>query len=652
MPDIGLTPDQNLLVGAGVNQETYGTPKTQLDEMDLAEKPRKRKGRMAKEKEDVQVRFWQERVRLALKDIEFNRERLGVDRFIKEYEGEYDVQLGRMRVPPINEIYSYEQSMISYLLNRNPYLAVNAKNTGSIKGARILEAAVNYYWRELDTKEEIEDETIDVTLAGSGFHKVGVTAESIGKNEILKSEMQTLYSKRVSFRNLVWNIGTRKVPQECRWMAERIIRPTEEVKDKYGARAAGLKGGPLPSLDPKDVRSASFKDDQNYSVLWEIWDMEGREVLLLAEEHLRFLKAPQAWPEYMDEYPYQHLYFNRVPDKAMPIPDVAPFEPQILEKTKLIAMALNHVKRWNRQLLAKRGSIRRSEMDKFEKGIDGAIINVDGGAPGDVLMPTQYPALQGDVYAILARLDDIKSEVAGMPASLSGGQSRASTRTLGQLEKQETGGMNRVNRKQDRMETHIENIARQLISHMKANFDMPVIVKITGEEPKAVLEAFGQNLDQETGSLIFSKEDIIGEYDVEVKAGSTLPLNKEGRMQVLTSVLEQAVKLAQAPNVPPFLQVVISEILRDLDIKSLEQAFEVQTQQAAEAQKQKAEVEGVETQKTAAEGDKRMAQAQQIRAETAIDTGKALHEAHTAGVLPQAIELGRGLGQFPMDEAP
>jgi len=640
---LGLTPEQKLVVGAGVTPETFG------DEKPIFEGLEGRGDNPDPKKEKDKVKLWLERVRIAAKQLEFERERLGVPRFLEEYEGNYQVMLGRMRVPPINEVYSYIQSLISLLINRDPYIAVNAEKTGTIKGAKILEAAVNYFWRELKIKDEVEDELIDVGLAGSAFHKDGVNKESVGSADQLKQDIEKLYSLRVSFRDMVWNIGARKVPTDCQWMAQRIVRPTADVKEQYGARAAGLKGGPHPDLSPAETKSALFKDDLNFSTLWEIWDAMNKQFFLLAENHDKFLRKPQNWPEHMDEFPYSHLYFNRIPDKPCPLPDVAPFEPQILEKIKLVAMALNHVKRWNRQAFVKRGSMRRAEMDKFERGVDGAIIQIDGGAPADVVRPTDYPALQGDVYAILVRLDQIIATVSGTPAQLQGGQAKSPTRTLGELEMQTQGGMNRVQRKVDRVETHVENIARHMIANMKANFDMPTVVKITGMQPQEILQAFPQNADPQTGSIVFTKEDIIGEYDVEVKAGSTLPLNKEGRMAILRTVLEQAARLAQAPSVPPFLQVVIEELLRDLDIKSLEQAFKMQTQAAEQKAKAQAQEQGIESQKTAAEADKRRAQASNIRADTAIETGRALNEANQAGVLPQAIELGRGLGQFPAD---
>jgi hypothetical protein len=395
---------------------------------------------------------------------------------------------------------------------------------------------------------------------------------------------------------------------------------------------------------------AIFKDDINFSTMWEVWDKRSMEVFLVAENHFRYLKLPSNWPKYQDEFPFSHLYFNRVPDKPFPIPDIAPFEPQILEEIKMIAMALNHVKRWNRMAFVKRGALRRSEMDKYERGVDGSIIEVDAGAPADVVKTTDYPSLQGDVYAILARLADIRTRVSGQPAAAQGGSDRASTRTLGQLELQAAGGQNRVSRKQDRVETHIETIARHMIGHMKRSFDVPQIMKITGMPPEEIVKSFGENFDPITGTLKFTKNDIVGEYDVEVKAGSTLPLNKENRLAILNGVLEQVAKLGGIENLPPFIKTIVAEILRDLDIKALEVAFakgEIRSKQAQEA---KAKAAQIELAKVKAEGDKRAAQAAQVRSETNMNKATTLGDAAEKGTLPEVIETARGLGELPSDE--
>lgn len=604
------------------------------------------------------IKFWQERIKIARKHKEDAFEVLGVPRFQDEYMGEYDVQLGGIDVPPINEVYAFVESTIANLAFKNPFIAINPKKNASIRGAKILEKVINYFWKELKIKDENELELRDVLLSGEAWNKVGHNVQAVGTDEELKIKSETLFARRVSYRDIVWNIGSRRPPRDCQWMAQRIVRPTSQVKEQYGAAAAGLKGGLHPDFKRFDsfagrstdtLESLMFKDDLNYSILWEVWNAAKKEKFLIAEDHDKFLTKPAAWPDYLDEFPFNRMVFSNIPDKPWGMPDIKPWEAQILEKIKLVAMLLNHVKRWNRQLLVREGAIEETEQDKMTSGIDGGFIKVKTQGPlSEAAQPLAYAPFQPEVFGLLTILDNIAKNIHGQPSIDRGAPERTGTRTLGELQFIRQGARSRTDKKVDKFEEHQANIARQLIAHMQANFDLPQVIKITGEDEKSVIEAFGENFDRETNSLVFDKEDIKGEYDVSIKPGSTLALDKTSRNSILTSILDVAVRLsAGGGQLPPFVQTIIRELLDGLGIKSLEQAFEQQNQLIAQQNAQAQQEENVETEKTRAEGDKRRAQADSIRSKTAIEGAETLLNAGKEGVLPEAIALGRGFGQLP-----
>ncbi len=596
--------------------------------------------------EEQQVRKWLDRVNVARRWRDRIHDDAGVRRFIDEYNGQYNVRLANMQVPPVNDVYAYVQASIAGLYFKNPYIAVNAKKTGTILGSYILESGVNYFFRELNTKDEVEKEIVDVLLTGDAFHKVGKNVKTIGTPESLKLVTDKLYSVRVSYRDIVFNIGTREIGKDSTWMAQRVVRPTYEVKEMYPGND-DLVGGPHPSLNEGEIKSAAFKDDLNFTTMWEIHDVKSKKVFTVAEGYTqKFLKKPASWPAYMDEFPFQNLWFNYIPDEPYHMSDIKPWEPQVLEKIKLVAMILNHVKRWSRQLLVKEGGISNSQLTKLEQGQDGAMIFTKGN-PSEVATVLQYAPMPPEVFTLIQILDQISKEVNGQPSVDRGAPEATKTRTLGELEFIKAGAKGRTDRKIQRIEQHMENIARHLIAHMKDHFDVEQAVKITGEPPDAVLKAFGDKYDPVSNTVTFTNEDIKGEYDVEVRAGSTLAMDKTTRQSVMALILDKAAQLAALPSIPPFIEAIITEMLRDFDIQSLEQAFAQQQQQAQFNAGKETAQQQVDVAKTQAETEKRSAQAAQIRTETAIGTGKALMEAHAQGVLPEAIALGQGAGHLP-----
>jgi hypothetical protein len=574
----------------------------------------------------VLVTKWHDRISTAKRWRDKLVQEKGWERYIDEYKGKYDVSLGDVVVPPINEVYAYTQTAMASLYARDPYIAVNPKRNASVLGAKILEAAVNYYWRTLDIKEDGNLEIMDAILVGHGINKVGTNVQTAGEGENLVIKNMRMFSSRVSWRDFLFNVGTQRIGKDSLWVAQRIMRPTDDVNMQYGC---DLKGNAHPGLDEKTVKDTLYKDDIKFSALWEIWDARARMIYLIADEKTdKFLKEPAPWPEWLTEFPFQILSFNDVPDEAYPMSDIASWEPQLLEKIKIFTQNLQHVKRYNRQVFIKKGTMDESEKDKYELGLDGTVCETNE-SPEPNVKVFDLGTLPSDLYVMLDRLDGIKRHVSGQLEADAGGTTQTKTRTIGELRMMRAGSQSRNDRKIDRIEVHCKNIARHLLMNICGNMDVDRVVAITGKEPQEIIEAFeGAGIYDPTSRTIKFNADLIkGEYDVAVQPGSTLPLDKEVREQRLTAILETAAKFANATSLPPFLQTIIRELLSEYEIKSLEVAFEEQMANQTVVQANAMEDAEAERAKIKAETAKRDAQATQINVDTGIKTAQAIQQA-------------------------
>ncbi len=567
------------------------------------------------------IALWHERISIAKKAQEQWADDSGAKRFVKEYKGDYGIVFHtrnkRIPIPPINEVFSYVQADIATTYSRDPYITVSAE-AGTSKAAALWEVILNYWWRHLKIKEEIEYEIIDKDLVGFAWNKVGYALNSTGNGEDLKINQETIYSKWLGWKDVVWNIGAKRPPLDCAWMAQRICMPLAELKEKYPA-AKGLEGSPYPDVDEDTYKKSAYKDDIKVGIIWEIWDAKKREIILLCETLKdKYLDTPKPWPEYQREFPFLMYWDFAVPGSARPMSAIAPWEPQILEEMVLMGNAMNHAKRWNRQLFLKNSAVDENALDKFERGDDGAIITVNGDLGADSFRFADFGQLPTDFYLLMDRLQAIKRNINGQPEFVRGGTTKTASRTIGELNLMEQGSKGRQDRKIDRLETHCEQIASHLMMHIKGNFDFEDAIKITGEMPDALIQELGDAYDPQTGMVSFTPDDITGEFDVQVKAGSTLPMNKENRMQTMEIILNTVAQAAAQGPVSNFLATLIQEMLKDFDIKSLEEAYAQDLQAAEQAKQEQAQQQGVEDQKTQAETAKREAQAQQIGAETEI----------------------------------
>lgn len=585
------------------------------------------------EKTSQEVAKWHDRISVSKKWREQVSSEGNWENYLDELEGKYDVVLGNIQVPPLGEMFAYKDTMVSNLLLRDPYIAVNAKKDASIESAYILEAAINYYWRELNVKEEIELEMTDLLFVGHAWNKVGMNVKLSGSGDQLKMEKDELYSTRVSWRDMLMNVGCKRPGKDNLWIAQRIYVPTDDVKKDYPKFASRLTGSAHPNVEDKMRRNILYKEDFNYSTLYEIHDAREKKIYLIADEiNNDYLEDPRPWPEYMDEFPFNFLSLHDIPDKPYPYPDVSSFEPQVKEKIKIFTMMLNHIKRWNRQMVIKMNVMTPTELDKFEKGIDGAILQAKVSGTADIqsaFKMIDFGALPPDIYMALDRIDAQIVRTNGLPAFFQGGNTKTGTRTDGELNKIQSGAESRFDRKRDRVERHIEDIARHMLAHMKNQFIVPTFAKITGNEPPEIIQAFQDQgiYDPRAKMIRFSADDIKGEYDVTVKAGSTVPLDKMNRDKVLDSVLQVGAQMASLPSIPPFIAEVLKERLHDYDMKGLERAFKQQEEAAARQQEQQSMEGNAQQEKVKAEAAKRAAQTQNINVDTLIKgiqaTGKA-----------------------------
>lgn len=580
------------------------------------------------------VKQWQDRIATARKWRDRKAQEYGWERFISEYKGNYDVFLGsgenKFKAPPINQVFAMVQTDISYLYFRDPYITLRPTKSATAKGAAILEAAINYYWRTLNQKEEIESQLIDADLVGHAWNKDGYYFH--GKDD------EGLYSMKVSWRDVIFNVGSRRPPYDTMWLAHRIIKPLDTVKKMYPG-TSDLRGSTHPHMEEGDIRDSVFKDDIDFCVLWEIWDVQKRETCLIAEGLNSYLKKPTKWPNYYKTIPFNLLWWYENPDEPYPMGTIAPVEPQILEEIKLFAQALNHVKRFNRQMLYKGNLMTEAEQDKFEQGNDGAMIKVETqGSIQDATKMVDYGPLPVDIYLLLDRIRQLKNTTSGQPEFAQGGQTKTATRTLGELEGMAEGAKTRIGKRVDRLETHIENIAKNMIGHIQANFDVKKLVKITGFSEPYLIENLGDAYDEKTKTVLFDKNDVQGDYEVEVRAGSTIPLTREGRMAMLREALELLMK-TNGP-IPEVVKVIVSEYLKDLQLPQIKEAFDMEQIRNAEVAQLKSGELSVDAAKTTAETQKRQAQARQINLESALMEAQLqmptrLMGEHEMGIVPQ-----------------
>lgn len=544
-------------------------------------------------------------------------DKAGWKRFISEYKSKWDFLQSAVSVPivPVNLVFPYVKTEIARLYFKDPWITVNAKRGEDIGAAQIAEQILNYTWNELKLKQQIKLAVLETLLVGHSWIKVGYAAEfgtvesqpkeprkpgrppkkfkEVETNEYIKAE--NVFAYHVPFKDIVFDpSATFPATHNARWMAHKVTKPyravvqsgiyehTDELKPNV------FVDDPNVMYETPDSLKEGFGKDVKSVVLWEIYDLDHQVVTTISPGcDYKLMEVPL--PEYLNGgFPFVQFAFNPVPGEVYPMSDIVAHEGQIIELTKILSIEMNHLKRWNRQMIIDPDLFTPDDEAKFKDAIDGAVLKAQSGNAKDKIFIPPYAPVQSDVYSIWNQVYDVWRSISGQTQSDQGGQAKTQTRTLGELRMQLQGGKARADEKVDVLEDSISEVARKLLVIMQKKFDLPKIARIVG--PKAVQDKILNNLKARPSaqptvngvsnpiaaqsftsdfSFSWNKTDIMGEMDVDVLAGSTVPMDRESQLQIMEKMMP-ILGLGGATPGSPAAKAFLREFSRLVGVMSLE----------------------------------------------------------------------------------
>jgi len=544
-------------------------------------------------KEASAVQTWLQKIEHAKRYQKKASEHFRWTRLTEEYRGYFTglQDAADIYIPALNYIFAYVKAEIPRLALRDPRISVNPKKGSSILSAKILERALNYIWRTKKIKRENKKNLLDVLLVGHSWFKTGYTGkfgtiEDANGNTFEFVESEDFFGYRVPYENILFNPDSNDPPFDCQWIAHAVWMDLDEVKNnKEFKHTENLE----PSLKEDDITSAKDPIDgrQRFDPttpkikLYEVWDKKNQVLFTITEGCEYYIREPRKWPYDMRGFPFSFLRLNEDPWCPYGLPDCYMFEDQVIELIKIRAQELDHLKRFNRQLLLSDGTMTDDTKQQFAMGVAGAVLDVNtGGRPiSEVVAPIPYPQIQTDIYAIEDRLQQDMIRVHGQTITEQGGTQKTSSRSLGEVEAFNQGAANRREDKIDSIEDFIEDIASNLVALLQQYADVPFYVAVTGDAMEQIMKELEQrpsagmkNSVTGTNGFTFTKEDIKGEFDFEVVPGSTKPLDTAQKMAYMFQALETLPKLGVQRG--PLTQFIGTEIADGLDMEGFKKAMQ------------------------------------------------------------------------------
>ena len=504
------------------------------------------KGGKAGKKEIKEVEKWNTRIKMA----EAFRNAEGRKASWKNMKQMYRNQF-KEEIISVPLVYAHGRQLVPFLYFKNPVVECTPLQRGFGKKAKVLEAVDNMLLREMRVKEQLKLIIQDAYLYDYGIRKVGYDSE-FGYDEdgtIWKELFEELDIPMEEEELLEYNtIITKEFPfflrvpprrfyvdpdvegptlETARWVAEEIFRPIEDVlvDDRYDVPASLRASHKLdkdasgdivisPKLegehanDPKPMYAQ--KSDTDRIRLYEIWDKEHQEVMVIADGYDGFLRRTEDVWGLDNFFPYDRLSFNPISDEHYSTSDAMYIEKQQLEYNDTKTQEMLHRRKENTKWVAKKGTLPIEEKDKFNAGKPGMMVEINGNPSADIIAVNSQ--MSGDIYRVGQDIrQDVQEILALGKNQLSQEMGKRKTAHEAQIIDQYT--QLRSDERRDVIGDFIVRAVKDTNKLVFKFWDTPAVIELIGEE--------GKEWDDWTG------EDLQGDYAVAIVPNSTLPHTKE-----------------------------------------------------------------------------------------------------------------------------
>lgn len=438
----------------------------------------------------------------------------------------------------------------------HPKITVNARRPEDGDKAVVTEAIVNYWWRHYDCQKEFRRAVKDCLILGHGWVKTGyryVEEEKVVENNFDSfDELVEIREENVSESNLIVKedrpFVERVSPfdvfvdpdatsmEDARWIAQRIRRPLEDVKKdkRYNSTARGeaapshySKWGqdsfrPRRSQDPADA----------YVEIFEWYDIDRNTVSVFCDGSDKFLVAPKEIPFAFGQ-PFVMIRNYDVPETFYPMGELEAIEPLQHELNQTRTQMMNHRKRFSRKWLYKETAFDTDGRQALESDDDNVMVPViTDDNLGNVISPMPAVINPPEFYNQSDLISSDMNRVSGVTEYQQGAMPEI-RRTATEAAIVQDASNARASDKLAIIERSIGECARRLV--MLAQQFM------TGEQAIRVVGSEAQPL-----WLTFDRDYIQGEFDYEVEAGSTAPMNESFRRQRALQIVDAMAPFAGA----------------------------------------------------------------------------------------------------------
>jgi len=483
-------------------------------------------------------------------------------RMLDLYKGKHYDELSEEDRLLVNICFSTINVIAPSISVNHPKITVGARKPEDGDRAIITEAIVNYWWRHFDCQAHLRRAVDDYLIVGHGWLKVGyrfVEEEKIAnpdpsvehddsvdptqgfseETEVVVTEDRPFIERISPFDVFVDPDAT--AVDELTWIAHRVRRPMVEVQnDKRYNRQARMDAAPTSwsKWDGESNRAKIAKHNDNaYVDVWEFYDIRKGTVAIFCDGSDNFLVSPMKL-EYGYAHPFVMLRNYDVPEHFYPIGELESIEPLQYELNSTRTQMMNHRKRFSRKWLYKESAFDPQGRSALESDEDNVMVPVVGDEPlGGVITPMPAVVNPPDMYNMSGVIMQDIDRISGVAEFMRGGVSEIN-RTATEAAMIQDAANARTSDKLAAVERVIADCAKRLIGLAQQFMTGEQVVRVVGSQAMPIW-------------VTFDRDYILGEFDFEVEAGSTQPVNESFRRQMALQMVDALAPFVQLGVVDP-----------------------------------------------------------------------------------------------------
>lgn len=457
-----------------------------------------------------------------------------------------------------------------FLVRKNRKFLVKARRPEFLVSAAIQKAVINYEWKRRKMAKQAKRSVLDASIIGHGILKTGYVLEineETSKNPQRDGKItyedyiqkQHPYVKRVPPLLFIFDP---EAPEHdlasSRWCAEIFFKPPADVlaNKQYDKKVLDTVREGLISPDTvqsymaeaRDTGTAfvkpdpDFNPDNNRWVLFEVWDKKHMKYYVFlsgVEEPL----VEREWPyPYLTGFPYHMIPFIEIPDEHYPYGLPKFVEDQQFELNRVRTSMFEHRRRFNRKYQVIENQVDEPELTKLETGEDGTVVIVKS---PNAISPIQEANMSTDTLQIEAVIKQDFRELTGSDELVRGGALPSRTTATEVKARGNLAGL-KLDERTQLVDNAIEEVASQLLEHIKHNMEVDEVVEITGPQ-------------NQTLWVRYNKDDIRGDVDIDLETVSDEDpaTEKSQAIQLLQIIIQNFAIIVQSK-----VQINMQELFR------------------------------------------------------------------------------------------